>query len=591
MPVSDTELTALAASNDLTIRSTATYDLRPESGVVHVTIDGTATSHTTDTATRIYYFTSLFVPILPESVNLHATNAGATVKTSTKSKTADYTLIEIPFASRLYSGKSTGFRLELDLKDAGGSLGRQVRIGTSLAAFPVWGYGTSGTPGSSVVVSIPAGYTVDVSSGSLGDPATAGDGRMTYTQSVDDASSFFAYVEASKPGAFTTKEISVAVGDRTAPVSIRAWSDDPAWGEQISKLFSTGLPALSAAIGLPYTPKETLVVEETVSRNIGGFAGIFNPTTNKVEIAYFADSFVVLHEAAHVWFNGDLFSDRWIDEAFASYYAERSASKLAIAVDVPQMTASIAAKRIQLNAWADAGQASKDDDTYAYVAAPDLAKAIAKRAGDDVLMTIWLAASQRQSAYQPAHLAAGASPEISPSSSAPDWRGLLDYLEERTGVAYEDLWRDKVLTPAQVELMDQRLAARTLYATAKAAAGDWNLPPAIRDAMGAWDFSRATHILNDVAPALEIRTQVQAAASTAGVTVPVTLQKKFETAVSDFADYRAEAVSELKAIESIQTATRAGTASSARSRSSARTGRRTLRRRGRRSRTASSTSR
>ena len=55
----------------------------------------------------------------------------------------------------------------------------------------------------------------------------------------------------------------------------------------------------------------------------------------EVAIAYYADDFVVLHEAAHAWFNGSLLADRWSNEAFASYYAAggRGDLKLKIRAD------------------------------------------------------------------------------------------------------------------------------------------------------------------------------------------------------------------------------------------------------------------
>ena len=39
-------------------------------------------------------------------------------------------------------------------------------------------------------------------------------------------------------------------------------------------------------------------------------------------------TFVVLHEAAHAWFDGSLLADRWASEGFASYYALRAAKAI-----------------------------------------------------------------------------------------------------------------------------------------------------------------------------------------------------------------------------------------------------------------------
>ena len=57
-------------------------------------------------------------------------------------------------------------------------------------------------------------------------------------------------------------------------------------------------------------------------------------------------------------------------------------------------------------------------------------------------------------------------------AAAPDWRGLLDLLEERTGASFEDLWRRWVVRPTETHLLDARRVARTAYASAVVAAGD-----------------------------------------------------------------------------------------------------------------------
>ena len=60
---------------------------------------------------------------------------------------------------------------------------------------------------------------------------------------------------------------------------------------------------------------------EAVSRSTAGYSGRYDPAAGRIEIAYYADSFVVLHEAAHAWFDGSLLADRWANEGFASWYA------------------------------------------------------------------------------------------------------------------------------------------------------------------------------------------------------------------------------------------------------------------------------
>ena len=59
----------------------------------------------------------------------------------------------------------------------------------------------------------------------------------------------------------------------------------------------------------------TLVIEEAATSRLGDYAGIYNKLSGIIRVRYDADAYVGLHEAAHIWFNGDLFRDRWIGEA------------------------------------------------------------------------------------------------------------------------------------------------------------------------------------------------------------------------------------------------------------------------------------
>ena len=66
------------------------------------------------------------------------------------------------------------------------------------------------------------------------------------------------------------------------------------------------LPVLGNEIGLSWPIQQPLVVQEALVRSTGGYAGLFDPSQHRIEIAYAAPPAVVLHEAAHAWFNGSL---------------------------------------------------------------------------------------------------------------------------------------------------------------------------------------------------------------------------------------------------------------------------------------------
>jgi hypothetical protein len=268
---------------------------------------------------------------------------------------------------------------------------------------------------------------------------------------------------------------------------------------------------------------------------------VFDPAAGRVEIAYYADDFVILHEAAHSWFNGTLLADRWANEAFASYYATEAAADLEVEVDADAVTEELEAARIPLNAWGPVGRQELTQEDYAYAASLELARAIAERAGDEGLQRVWRDVAAGIGAYQPR----GGEPET--GDGAPDWRGLLDLLEERTGQTYDDLWREWVTRPTDLPLLDERTAARERLTEVEAATAGWRLPRAIRDAMRAWRFEEATRLLDGADAGLEARAEVVAAAEAADLIVPDVMRGAFEDA-DGFDDVLAEAAAQLETI-------------------------------------------
>jgi hypothetical protein len=145
-------------------------------------------------------------------------------------------------------------------------------------------------------------------------------------------------------------------------------------------------------------------------------------------------------------------------------------------------------------------------------------------------------------AYQPA--GGGAAETV---EAPPDWRGLLDLLEERTDASYDDLWREWVARDTDLPLLDARAQTRQRYDAMVAAAGDWQLPRPIRDALRSWRFSDATALLSDAEAALAGRESVTQAAEKAGLITPPTLRLAFEDD-DGFDDSTAEATAELDVI-------------------------------------------
>jgi len=556
-PVAPVAPEVRAAAPGLTIVSSAVYDVQPEAHRVHVSLDLQLTNRLRDSKTQRFYFDRAFLSVLPGTENYKLTwSGGGTPRAKVSKRTVTYTVLELDLGARLYSGKSATYKLAFDLVDKGGAPTRQVRLSPSLVSFPVWAFATDSTSGSSVRVTFPAGFKVEIDQGSIGAPRTASDGTTVLESGkLARPLSFFAYLVADRPADLASRAVTVDVGGTPVQLTIQSWPDDPAWSKRVGGLVEKALPALSTQIGLPWPRQGGLDVREAVSRSTGGYAGLFDPAGGAVEVAYYASDTVVLHEAAHAWFNGALLADRWANEAFASYYGLAVAPALKVKASGPSLTKELEASRIPLNAWGPVGEVDPKAEAYAYAASLELARAIVERAGAGAIRSVWSDAAAGIGAYQPAGAAA---PET--VQGPPDWRGLLDLLEAHTSKPFDDLWRTWVARDTDLSLLDARAAARIRYDAVVQSADGWQLPRDVRDAMRSWRFDEATSMLDDAQAVLDQRATIERDAAAAGLTPPPTLRTTFEG--TGVAAANQEAAAELQAIAIYQAAAAARPADS-----------------------------
>lgn len=545
-----------AARPNLTIVGAATYDVRPDEGRVAVTVELTATNHLRDTPTRRYFFRTAVLTVLPGTSGFKLTGGGGTPKVSVRARTEAYTNIRLDFGANLAAGKTMKLTLTFDLKDPGGAADRPVRISPSLITFSAWAYATPETPGATVAVKLPTGYTTTVGRGPLAGPVVDKAGADVWTSGPLDAPlEFVADIAADRSADYVETAREVPLSDGPATILLRAWPDDLAWRDRMIELVEGALPILERDIGTPWPVDGPLAVHEALVRGTGGYAGLFDPGQRKIEIAYAAPDVVVLHELAHAWFNGALVADRWAAEAFASYYAERAASDLGLDATPPDPGDDPGTGRIPLNEWGPSGSQSPETETYGYSASLQLAEAIAERAGDDGLRAVWAAVAADRAPYQPDGVTPPSDgPEL--SGGPPDWRGLLDLVEDEAGEPFDDLWLTWVARPDDVPLLDARAAAREVYASTVEQAGAWRLPLPVRVAMRAWRFDAATELLTTADGVLDQRDRLVASAAGAGLTLPDTLRQVFEGA-GGLEAAAAEANAEQLTVDAITAAERA----------------------------------
>ncbi|HEX7495871.1 MAG TPA: tetratricopeptide repeat protein, partial [Candidatus Limnocylindrales bacterium] len=541
---------AAAAQTDLSFISSTTWTADPTAARIHVQVSLTATSHTVDTGGRRYFYDEIQLVLPPSASGSTATSAtGEALPVTVQSASGAGVIVVAGLGQRLYSGQSGSVELGFDLVDPGGSPDRDLRISRNLFSFPVWAFGSPGTPGSSVTVVFPSGFTVQEEYGGLTRSAFGSGGVVFSSGSLDDStdlSAWFTAVQPVPPSDFRSR--SVTIGPLN--VALRYWADDPGWADRVELVLRAGYPILSNLIGLGDPINTTLTVNEASTQEIGGFSGSYDQASGNVQISYFADPFVVLHEAAHIWFNGSLVADRWVQEAFASYYADQAARQLSPVNHAPVLTARMSLDAVPLNDWVTPGQPSSVTEAYLYGATLEVAKEIATAAGQDGLRKVWSAARSHTAAYQPTH-----GPNGDVLSGAIGWRELLDLLEQDTGRQYVSIWSKWIVDPEQAPLLQQRAAALSAYADAQRAAGSWDLPPEIRRAMDAWQFDSALTLMSQARTVLVQRDEIAALAPVEGTSPPATLKASFE--VSGVAAASAEAADELAALGALAAARRA----------------------------------
>lgn len=517
---------AIAADRGLVVVAQTRYTALPEERRVHVTIDAVATSYTPNPPGSLAYYSDVNFAVQAGATNVVASSGGRALHVTLGAADPDFLEVTVTFPNGIYFEESTAYRVAFDLPDPGGAPDRNFRISSSIVAFPVWAFGSSNEAGGSVTVVLPAGFRPTWTGEDLA-ASTAPNGEIVLeSTSIPDPFAFFAYLSADRPGAFTDNRLTIDVGGTTAPVDVRAWQDDPDWGTTMTGLMTDGLPALQRLIGLPYVAPGTLVVEEAATSRLGDYAGIYNSLTGVIRVRYDADAYVALHEAAHVWFNGDLFRDRWIGEAWAEFYGVQSAKAIGATGHAFDLTDDLLPNKIALNDWGEIGAVEIGVEEYAYAATYHLATLIYARTNMPGLQAVWKGAKDSEMAYQPAN--PGETPQTGVDFHLEGWQQLLDLLEERTRTSFDDLWTEWVANPEEQQMMAARDLARRQYASVVEDAGAWNLPSDLRLAMGAWDFETAGADMDLAGAVLDKRDEIGADAAGLRLTPPAELQQLFE---------------------------------------------------------------
>jgi hypothetical protein len=528
---------AAAAGAGYTMSSVAVYAVDPAAGEIVVTVQAVFTNTTPNPPGQLSGFDRIELAIQGSATQPAASDGKGALSVELLNRDGVEVASVRPRTTVRFN-HSASFTLSYHLLDGATS---EVHVRPEVIRFSAWGFGTS----SEVTVDLPADYQARAD----GDPMvinTAGHTlRMTSGQ-IPDPTTWLALVTATRPTSYAVPlTASVALASGTVDLQVRAWTTDPAWADRVLTTLSVGLLRLEEAIGLPYPRVGPLVVSEAVGGE--GSPDLRPLSAAEMQVAFDADAFTLLHQAAHIWISDQLAADRWLREGMASHVAAIVAAGIGTALpyDPAARASALAADAFPLAAWGSEATPSMQDG-YGYAASWALVDRIAATAGEATLGRTLRRVVAGVGAYDPAD---ADQLSLSAGRFAPvDTRRFIDQMAAASGVDASHLVGQAVLGPdAGAELRDRQLA-RDDYQRLLQLAGDWGAPDPIRTAMAAWRFDEARPAMAVALTWLLQRDALIAKVARAGLTTPAQLRAHF-AAVGGGADAETELTAEVAVVD------------------------------------------
>lgn len=541
---------AAADAPGLVLTTAATYTAVPSSRVVHVAIVVTARNtkpnRTSGGIVTRYFYDGARLAIHPEAKNVAARD-GPTRLTTTVDPAEGYRVLDVRFRSSLFFGQTTTVRVTYDLPSGAPRSASDIRVGTAFITFVAWAFGDQ----ASVKVQVPSSFDAE----STGSPATKTTSGATTTFSaptIADVGSWYLVVNADRKNALTHDRIDLPGGEHLV---VHAWPEDTEWAARVRELLTKGLPKLVDETGLDWPVNGDIDVFEVHTPLLEGYSGQFYPAERRIEISEDLDDVTILHEAAHAWFNDELFVGRWINEGLADTYAADALWLVDHEVFTPNPVSPSDAAAVPLDGWTHPGRITDPDvdkrEQYGYEASWTVIRSLFVEIGADRMRDVLGAAEDHEIAY----VGAGAPEQLRRTS---DWRLLLDLVDERGGSSRaDDLFRRFVVRPEDAATLDARAAARTAYGRLVRAGGDWAAPLYVREPMAMWTFDVATKRIAEATQVLGQRDQVARLAGGLGLAAPTTLRSVYETARDSLDGATTLAASEIAAAKALTVATSA----------------------------------
>ncbi|MGH9138296.1 MAG: hypothetical protein ACRD0G_14840, partial [Acidimicrobiales bacterium] len=515
----------LAQEGDgLRFESHAVYRLDPAAGAVHVTLDMTLTNEQPDQSGPGYirqsFLPRIGIPTLAEATNITASrDDGFALDVSQDATGSPYvSTVVIDVSPDLYYRDTQTVHLAYDLPGQAPRSTGITRVNPAFVSIVAFAMGDPGL--ATVDVVVPEPFEAEFSGAELA--RTNGDGEATFSATeILDPDGWNVGVVARNDDALVPRRLSV--GSRE--ILLEAWPGDEEWATFVETTLQDGLPVMEDLIGQPWPRQRPLRVTETASPYIYGYAGWYSSLDHAIEIGDELDPVVVMHELSHVWFNARLFSDRWVNEAFAEEYASRTLDRIGQPPGAPEAIDDGDPGRVALNAWSTPSlldDISAEQERYGYNASWSVLRAVTDEISIERLSEVIAAADEDLIAYH-------GDPAAADWRGEDDWRRLLDLLEEVGGsTTAAGLFGAYVVTEDEAAALAERAAAREALAALHAQGAGWSPPLGVRQALADWDFAAAHERMAVAAGVLAQRDEVAATVAPVGLGVAPSFERAYE---------------------------------------------------------------
>jgi hypothetical protein len=515
------------AANGMTETGTTTYEVIPEASQIKVTIQisiyNGRPSQAEPGGVTYYYWNLTDIGVEKQASALSVTSNAGAVYQAEKSSDRYYNYFELTYPN-VYYGQTRVVTATYTIPAAPHAAGG-FRAGKAYASLCAMGNGLDvGT----VNVVIPDGYTFYNDAGGEMSPSTTSAGKRTYTSgSLTTPYKFWTCIDAEQEASLM--HTPVTAGGQV--FDMQAWPEDPAWGAALSADVATEVPALQALTGLKM-PGGTVAILEAGDQQLGEYGGMYNSATSTAQIPETIQKDTVAHELSHIWFNHNLFADKWMSEGLAGFSEQAAGEGNFKPCTEPAAYPGTGSPNLKTWQLLNNNSTTQDEQisTYQYAASCYIFTTLAADMGPANLKLVLKAVSADQMAY-----VGTTADEKLPGAGLPlSSRELLDLVDERGMVP-----AGEALDTAQTLLetygifdsaaLSARSTARSTYHELASVAGSWKLPPAIREPMSNWEFDSAQAAMTTAKQIVDSRDSM-------GKLIPnlsldgTVLQKQFEAA-------------------------------------------------------------